>query len=121
MDSDTNFQVRQRLATRRKIHLEALRAEAHRLAKAAADIGARRVILFGSLVKGNAGLASDLDLLIVLDSPLGFLERTALVYRQLQPQVGTDMLIYTTEEMKKMSDNSLIKRALSEGQVLYEA
>ncbi len=121
MDTEDSFQVRQRLNNRRKIHVEALKAEAHRLAKAAADIGARRVILFGSLVKGNAGLSSDLDLLIVLDSPLGFLERTAAVYQQLQPRVGTDMLVYTTEEMKRMSANSLVKHALVEGQVLYEA
>ena len=58
-------QIRERLQTRRTRHVSALRREAVRLADAAAALGAQRVVLFGSLVAGEPGLASDVDLLVV--------------------------------------------------------
>ena len=121
MTSDDTQAVRHRLKERTEAHLKELLAEAQRLAGEAARLGAKRVVLFGSLVKGTAGLSSDLDLLIVIDSPLGFLERTVEIYRHLKPRVGTDMLIYTPEEMVKMPDNPMVRLACKEGQVLYEA
>jgi predicted nucleotidyltransferase len=54
-----------------------------------------RVVLFGSTARDEAGLTSDLDLLIVWDTDLPFLERTAALYRTLQPQVAVDLLVYT--------------------------
>jgi hypothetical protein len=60
-------------------------------------------------------------LLIVWDTPLGFLERTVELYRQLQPRVAADLLVYTPGEMEKMRETPLVRRALEEGKVLYEA
>lgn len=113
--------VRQRLKRRLETHGRILYEEIERLTAAAAELGAQRVILFGSLVEKEPGLTTDLDLLIVWDSPLPFIERTAEVYRRLQPRVGADLLVYTPEEMERMVHNSLVRRALKEGRVLYEA
>ena len=113
--------IRERLDARRARHVASLRREAGRLAEAAAALGAQRVVLFGSLVTGNPGLASDVDLLIVWDTPLGFLERTVELYRRLQPRVPADLLVYTPGEMIRMEDTPLVRRALEEGRVLYEA
>ncbi len=98
-----------------------LRREASRLDEAAAALGAQRVVLFGSLVAGDPGLASDVDLLVVWDTPLGFLERTVDLYRRLRLQVPVDLLLYTPREMERMVDRPFVRRALAEGQVLYEA
>ncbi|MDW8234321.1 MAG: nucleotidyltransferase domain-containing protein [Roseiflexaceae bacterium] len=113
--------VRKLLQQRRAAHRHALRQEAERLAAEAAALGVQRVILFGSIVRDEDGLMSDLDLLIVWDTPLNFLERTVELYRRLQPRIATDLLVYTPAEMERMAHTPLVRRALQEGRVLYEA
>ena len=113
--------ARQRARQAREAHRYALEAEAQRLADAAAGLGARKVILFGSLARDEAGQFSDLDLLIVWDLAQPFVQRCAHVYRLLRPRVAADILVYTSEEMETMGDRPLVRQALNEGKVLYEA
>ena len=109
------------LRQRREAHCKALWEEVERLTQAAIELGIQRVILFGSLVWGNPGLTSDVDLVLVWDTPLGFLERTAEVYRRLLPQVAADLFVYTPDELARMAHTPFIRRALAEGRVLYAA
>jgi predicted nucleotidyltransferase len=113
--------VRERLRRRRERHQREVRREAERLAAEAAALGVERVVLFGSLARGEPGLASDLDLLVVWDTSLDFLERTVALYRRLGPRVAVDLLVYTPKEMEKMSQQPFIRQALDEGRVLYAA
>lgn len=98
-----------------------LELELSRLVEVLKAIGVQRIILFGSMASGKTGLGSDLDLLVVWDTPLGFIERTVELYRRLQPRVAVDLFVYTPEEMARMADRPLIRRALMEGKVLYAA
>jgi uncharacterized protein len=109
------------LRQRREAHCKALWEEVARLTREAIALGVQRVILFGSLVWGNPGLTSDVDLLLVWDTPLAFLERTAEVYRRLLPQVAADLFAYTPDELTRMAHTPFIRRALAEGRVLYAA
>ena len=109
------------LRQRREAHRQELWQEVERLAKEARALEVQRVILFGSLVWGNPGLTSDIDLMLIWDTPLGFLERTAEVYRRLQPQVAADLFVYTPDELTRMAHTPFVRRALAEGRVLYEA
>jgi predicted nucleotidyltransferase len=113
--------IRQLLQQRREEHQKALWREVDRLSAAASELGVRRIILFGSLLKKRPSLTTDLDLLIVWDTSLGFLERTVELYRRLQPRVATDLLVYTSKEMERMVHTPLVRRALDEGKVLYES
>lgn len=121
MEKEDILNVRQLLQQRREEHQRALWDEVERLTAAASEMGVRRIILFGSLLEKKPNLTSDLDLIIVWDTPLGFLERTVELYRRLQPRVATDLLVYTPSEMERMVDTPLVKRALEQGRVLYEA
>ena len=114
-------EVRQRLRVRREKYRQDLKREVERLTTAAAALGVERVVLFGSAAGGEPGLTSDIDLLIVWDTPLGFLERTVEMYRLLQPQVAVDLLVYTPAEMETMAQRPLGRRALAEGRAVYEA
>lgn len=113
--------IRRILHRRSKHHHEELLAEVERLAAEAAALGVKRVVLFGSLTRGEPRLSSDIDLLVVWDTKLNFLERTVELYRRLQPRTAVDLLVYTPEEMTYMAHSPLVKQALREGKTLYAA
>jgi predicted nucleotidyltransferase len=81
-----------------------------------------KMILFGSLARGDVGLASDIDLIIVKETKEPFLRRLEAIYQDIEPNIAIDILVYTPEEFSEMSQwSSFIKRVLKEGRVLYEA
>lgn len=76
-----------------------------------------RVVLFGSLARGNAGPGSDADLLVVVShTDLPFLDRFVR-YAPAGVGIGVDVFAYTQSELQKMlqEENPFIARALSEG------
>jgi predicted nucleotidyltransferase len=83
--------------------------------------GVEKVILFGSLARGDVGSYSDIDLIVVEKTERRFLDRLDGVYSAVLPRLGLDLLVYTPEEFEAMSRSiSFVKKALSEGKVLYE-
>ena len=81
-----------------------------------------RVILFGSVARGDAVPGSDVDLLVVLahnDKP--FLDRIAL-YKPEGVPLGVDVFPYTEGELDRMlaEGHSLVRQAMAEGIVLFE-
>lgn len=113
--------IRKKLCQRRESHQKELSQELERITAVSRDLGVKQVILFGSAVRGNTGLMSDLDLLIVWDTTLDFLARTTELFRCLQPCVAADILVYTPDEMVHMVDKPFIRKILEEGRVLYDA
>ncbi len=97
-----------------------LESELARLVEELQQLGAIKVIIFGSYARGRVDLFTDLDLLVVFNSDLPFVERIAQLYGQLAPRVAADILAYTPEEWKAMQERPFIQKALSEGKVLYE-
>jgi len=79
-----------------------------------------RAILFGSYARGRRDLFTDLDILIVMDSPLDFVSRTAEMYRDLHCPVDLDLLVYTPDELARNRGRGFIRRALEKGTVIYE-
>ena len=76
-----------------------------------------RVILFGSLARGDAGPGSDADLLVVVShTDLPFLERSVR-YAPAGVGIGVDVFAYTHSELQEMlaDRNRFISRAVSEG------
>jgi len=80
----------------------------------------RLVVLFGSYAAGRRDLLTDLDTLVVMDSPLDFVTRTAELYRRLSPRVDLDLLVYTPEELEANRTRPFFRRILEKGRVLYE-
>lgn len=80
-----------------------------------------KVILFGSLVTGELHRTSDIDLIIIEESDKRFLDRLGDWYRFLEPDVALDLLVYTPKEISDLMEwNRFIKRAVAEGEVLFE-
>lgn len=108
--------LRQRRASREKI----LKRELKRLTQALIEHGAEKIILFGSASRGEFGLTSDLDLIVVMPSKKPFLERSRDMYLRLRP-LAADILFYTPEEFSRLTQtSSFLKNATKTGKVIYE-
>ena len=80
-----------------------------------------RALLFGSYARGDADIASDLDLILIEESSLPFLERGRAHRPLFRLGVGVDLLVYTPEEYERLrtEGNPLIERAEREGVTIY--
>jgi predicted nucleotidyltransferase len=111
----------QMLAAKREQYRDALENAVQQIVTALAQKPeVERAILFGSYAQGRRDLFTDLDVLIVMDSPLDFVSRTAEMYRDLSCPVDLDLLVYTPEELARNRNRGFIRRALEEGKVIYE-
>jgi uncharacterized protein len=66
--------------------------------------GIEQIILFGSMVTGQIHEWSDIDLIVIQRSELGFLKRSQALRQLFHPKVGTDLLVYTPEEFQQMRE-----------------
>ncbi len=80
-----------------------------------------RIILFGSMARGTIGEWSDVDLLIIKETPLPFLQRLKEVALLCRAPVSVDYLVYTPQELAQMVDdqNPFVLDILRNGKVIY--
>jgi predicted nucleotidyltransferase len=106
----------------RASRLERLRQELRALLPRLVDADTEKVILFGpSGERGDATTPGDLDLLVVRHDRRPPLARVDDLYRRLQGGLAVDLLVYTPEELAAAAKaSSLVRSALSEGEVLYD-
>ncbi len=87
-------------------------------------LGIRKAIVFGSLARGDASRRSDLDLIVLWETDRRFLDRYDVLLGPIAravPERPVDLLIYTPEELRRISHRPFIARALGEGKVIYES
>jgi uncharacterized protein len=97
-----------------------LNAELERiLSRLKKDPSVRKVLLFGSLARGDAHDHSDIDMIVVKDTQLRFLDRLEEFYDDAREAMN--ILVYTPQEFEEMKERPFVKRALREGKMLYEA
>ena len=84
----------------------------------------QKIILFGSMAGGEIHEWSDIDLVIVKDTPKRFLARLKEVALLCRAPVGVDYLVYTPQEYDRLAsdkNNPFFQREIVEkGQILYE-
>jgi len=84
----------------------------------------RKIILFGSRARGDAGPNSDIDLLIIEESRIPRYKRSAKYRKAVVGMFPSkDIVVWTPEEVEEWHtvSNAFISRVLREGRVLYEA
>lgn len=89
----------------------AVRAWADKIGPARSDV--RRIGYFGSYARANWGVGSDLDLVIIVDRSEQSFERRAIAWDTAELPVPTDVLVYTVEEWKSLSQGRRFHKALS--------
>lgn len=83
----------------------------------------QKIILFGSYARGNPRPESDVDMLVVMDTPLKDVQQAIQICQQIQYRFGLDLIVHTPKylaERVKMGD-WFLRDVLKEGKVLYEA
>ena len=81
--------------------------------------GVTHIGVFGSYARGRRDLVTDLDLLVIMDTSMGYVERLRFLYPYLSLPVDVDLLCYTPEEFRALKDQRFFRRILQEEQVLY--
>ncbi len=86
-------------------------------------VNPEKIVVFGSCAHKDARWDSDLDLFVVMDTGLPFVER-ALKIRNLFEQVPCplDVVVYTPEEVARWHNfpSSFVHQIFSEGRLLYD-
>lgn len=99
--------------------------EIKRIVSALQAYNPERIILFGSLARGDFNQDSDIDLLIIKDDSKKRTERICKVYRLIRSPkrtIAVEPLVLTPREVKRaISEGSfLLEDILKEGKILYE-
>ena len=83
----------------------------------------QKIILFGSYARGNPRPESDVDMLVVMDTPLKESKLSLEIHRHLGVMFGLDLVVYTPKRLKERVDMGdwFLRDILKEGKVLYEA
>jgi predicted nucleotidyltransferase len=82
-----------------------------------------RIILFGSYAYGIPRPESDVDLLVVMETPLRELQQALQIRQAVNPLFGVDILVFTPSRLKqriKLGD-SFLKEITEKGQLVYES
>jgi len=83
----------------------------------------KRIVVFGSVARGEAGPDSDLDLFVEMESDLRPLERGIAVRRVLRDvDIPMDIFVYTPAEVEARRGRigNLLSYVEREGKVIYE-
>ena len=82
-----------------------------------------KIILFGSLARGNTHEWSDIDLIVVKDTEMSYGERVKALLPVLRGwRGGADILVYSLEEYERARKrhSAFLGEAEAEGITLYE-
>jgi predicted nucleotidyltransferase len=111
----------QKIRARKQERKRGLDRELERIKKQLVDMGALRIILFGSYAQGNVSSTSDLDIISVMPESMTGKEWMKKISREIDRDVACDILAYTEDDLQKMIPVSrFLRHALKTGRMIYE-
>jgi predicted nucleotidyltransferase len=106
---------------RKKERKSRLEAALHSIEGQLKSTGALKIILFGSLVKGDVDIHSDLDLLVIMPATKSGKEWTRLIYETVEREIASEIIVYNRKEFdEKLPTSSFLRNVLNTGRVVYE-
>jgi predicted nucleotidyltransferase len=84
----------------------------------------QKIILFGSYARGKPRPESDVDLLVVMDTPLKETWQALMIDKSLERDLfGLDLIVRTPKNLKERVElgDSFLKEIVTQGKVLYES
>jgi predicted nucleotidyltransferase len=82
----------------------------------------QRIILFGSYAYGQPRRESDVDLLVVMDTPLKETEQAVHICQTIEYHFGLDLIVRTPATLARRLalGDPFLREVVSQGKVLYE-
>jgi predicted nucleotidyltransferase len=82
----------------------------------------QRIILFGSYAYGRPRPESDVDLLVIMDTPLKEVEQAIQICQAIEHHFGLDLLVRTPAkiEQRLTLGDPFLREVLDKGTILYE-
>jgi len=82
----------------------------------------QRIILFGSYAWGEPRPESDVDLLVVMDTPLKETEQAVRICQAIEYHFGLDLIVRTPATLARRLalGDPFLREVVSKGKVLYE-
>ncbi len=110
------------LQERRARRKKALDSALQKILSQLREMGALKVIVFGSYAADRTGSSSDLDIIVIMPPPQTGRQWMSRIYSEIDRPVDADILAFTPLELAAaLPASSFIRRALETGKVLYEA
>lgn len=97
-----------------------LEREVKRILPKLKRLGAKKIILFGSLAVGKVRVGSDIDLFVLFDDKRNFKRRIRWIYSVLDFKEDVNLLPYNYEEFDRLKDRPFFHHLLRTGKILYE-
>lgn len=110
-----------KIRERKKRRKRLLEKELRKIKNQLEDMGALKIILFGSYARDNVRSWSDLDIITIMPSTKTGKDWMKKIYEEIDRGVGCDILAYTAEELARFIPLSrFLRGALETGRVIYE-
>lgn len=111
----------QKIKSRKERRRRALENDLEKIRRQLEDMGALKIVLFGSYAHGRIRSWSDLDIISVMPSTRTGKEWMQKIYDEIEREVDCDILAYTKEELERITPVSrFLRHALTTGRVIYE-
>ena len=88
----------------------------------ATEFQPERIVLFGSYAYGEPDADSDVDLLVVMDTPLREVDQAVVIGKRLRPRFGLDLIVRTPANLERRIalGDWFLREIVERGRVLYE-
>ncbi|MBS3907224.1 MAG: nucleotidyltransferase domain-containing protein [Syntrophaceae bacterium] len=84
------------------------------------NMGAQKIVLFGSLANGDVDVNSDLDLFVLMPSAKTGKEWMDIIYSTVEKKVASHIIAFNQDEFRKELPTSSFLENIMKGKVLYE-
>ncbi len=84
------------------------------------ELGALKIILFGSASRGEVDTNSDLDLFVIMPSKKNSREWMNIIYRRVERKVASNIIAYNWKEFEERVSSSSFLQNVTKGKIIYE-
>jgi predicted nucleotidyltransferase len=83
----------------------------------------QKIILFGSYAYGQPRSESDIDILVLMDTPLRENQQALQIRQYLNPLFGLDIIVYSPDKLEQRLawEDSFLREITERGIILYES
>lgn len=110
-------EIAERIELRKKKLEEGLR----KIVKQLKELGAIKIVLFGSFASQNISPSTDLDILVVMPKTKSGKDWLREIYQKLERYVASDIIVFNLKEYEESKEENFLLREIEKrGRIIYE-